>query len=52
VSDVTGFARWDGGVEVTLEGGRMGLLVNRTAAERTGLRLSSRLLGVGRLLED
>jgi hypothetical protein len=52
VSDTAGFARWGGGIELMLEHGRMVFLVNRAAAERTGLRLSSRLLGVARLLKD
>jgi hypothetical protein len=52
VGDTPGFARWGGGIELMLEHGRMVFMVNRAAVERTGLRLSSRLLGVARPLKD
>lgn len=52
VSDQRGFARWGGGIELFREDGRMVFLINRRAAERPGLRLSSRLLGLARLLDD
>lgn len=52
VSDEAGFARWGGDIELFIENGRMGFLVNRKAAERVGIRLSSRLLGLARLWKD
>jgi hypothetical protein len=52
VSDETGFASWGGDIELFIENGRMGFLVNRKAAERVGVRLSSRLLGLARLWKD
>lgn len=52
VSDESGFASWGGDIELFIEDGRMGFLVNRKAAERVGVRLSSRLLGLARLWKD
>lgn len=52
VSDSKGFARFGGGIQLFLTGGRMAFGVNRTAAERSGLRLSSKLLGLSKPVED
>jgi hypothetical protein len=52
VSDEAGFAGWGGDIELFIEDGRMGFLVNRKAAERVGVRLSSRLLGLARFWKD
>ena len=50
VGDQDGFALSGGAIELFIEDGRMGFLINRTAAEQAGLRLSSRLLGLARLV--
>ena len=52
VGDQAGFAAAGGGIELFIEDGRMGFLINRRTAERTGLRFSSRLLALARLLKD
>jgi hypothetical protein len=52
VSDESGFAAWGGCIELFIEDGRMGFMINRAAAERAGLRFSSRLLALARLLKD
>ena len=50
VSDSKGFAQNGGIVELYLETGRMRFAINVTAAERSGLRLNSRLLGLARIV--
>lgn len=50
VSDAAGFARVDGIAELYLEGGRMRFAVNVQSAERAGLRLSSRLLSLAKVV--
>lgn len=52
VSDRPGFARTSGLVELYLEGGRMRFSVNVDALERSGLQLSSRVLGLARVIRD
>jgi hypothetical protein len=49
VSDADGFSSWGGVVELFITStSRMHFLINRTAADQSGLRLSSRLLVLAR----
>lgn len=50
VSDGKGFAETGGIIEMYVEDGRMRFAINVSAAERSGLRLSSRLLGLARIV--
>lgn len=52
VSDSTGFSRADGIIELYVEEGRMRFAVNVDALERSGLRLSSRLLGLANVVRS
>ena len=52
VSDGKGFAQTDGIIELFVEGGRMRFAVNVDAAEGSGLRLSSRLLGLAKVIRN
>jgi len=52
VSDRKDFSRSGGIVELYLEQGRLRFAINLDAAERAGLRLSSRLLGLAKVVRD
>jgi len=52
VSDHKGFAQTAGIVELYVEGGRMRFAINVDVAEQAGLRLSSRLLGLARVIRN
>lgn len=52
VSDSTGFSRAGGIIEFYPEGGRVRFAINTDAAQRSGLRLSSRLLGLATVVRD
>lgn len=52
VSDIKDFARSRGVVEMFIENGRMRFCINTDAADRAGLRLSSRLLGLAKVVKD
>jgi len=52
VSDGKGFAQSGGIIELYVEGGRMRFAINVDAAERSGLHLSSRLLGLAKIIRD
>lgn len=52
VSDGAGFARTGGIIELYLDGSRMRFAINVDSAERSGLRLSSRLLGLATVVRD
>jgi hypothetical protein len=52
VSDGKGFAEANGIIELFVEGGRMRFAINVDAAERAGLHLSSRLLGVAKIVRS
>jgi len=52
VSDDPGFAPSHGIIELVVANGRMQFAVNTDAANRAGLRLSSRLLGLARIVRD
>lgn len=50
VSDGKGFAKTGGIIEMYVEEGRMRFAINVSAVERSGLHLSSRLLGLARIV--
>jgi hypothetical protein len=52
VSDGKGFARAGGIIELYIESGRMRFAINLDAAESSGLRLSSRLLGLAKVVRN
>jgi hypothetical protein len=52
VSDGKGFCQAAGIIEFYVEGGRMRFAINVDAAERSGLHLSSRLLGLAKVVRD
>ena len=52
VSDGKGFAQAGGIIELYVEGGRMRFAINVDATARSGLRLSSRLLGLAKVIRD
>jgi uncharacterized protein DUF4154 len=52
VSDGKGFSQTGGIVELFVEGGRMRFAINVDAAERSGLHLSSRLLGLAKVIRN
>ena len=52
VSDGKGFAQSSGIIEFYLDAGRMRFAINVDAAERSGLRLSSRLLGLAKIIRN
>jgi hypothetical protein len=52
VSDSRGFASSGGVIELYVESGRMRFAINTDAADRTGLRLSSRLLGLAKIVRN
>ena len=52
VSDGKGFSQGGGIIELYVEGGRMRFAINVDAAERSGLHLSSRLLGLAKVIRD
>ena len=52
VSDSPGFARTNGIIELVVERERMHFAINTDAATRAGIRLSSRLLGLARIVRN
>lgn len=52
VGDMGGFAQSGGMIQLTVEEGRVRFEVNAEAAERAGLRISSRLLGLARIVRS
>ena len=52
VSDGKGFLQAGGIIELYVEGGKMRFAINADTAERTGLRLSSRLLGLAKIVRN
>ena len=52
VSDGKGFSLAGGIIELYVEGGRMRFAINLDAADRSGLRLSSRLLGLAKIVRN
>ncbi len=52
VSDAKYFSQSDGIIELYVESGRMRFAINLDAVDRSGLRLSSRLLGLAKIIRD
>jgi hypothetical protein len=52
VSDGKGFAHAGGVIELFIEGGRMRFAINLDAMEQTGVHLSSRLLGLAKVVRS
>jgi len=52
VSDGQGFSQGRGIIELYIEGGRMRFAINVDAVQRSGLRLSSRLLGLAKVVRN
>jgi len=50
VSDGKGFSQAGGIIELFIDDGRMRFAINKDAAERAGVRLSSRLLGLAKIV--
>lgn len=51
VSDIPGFARAGGMIELPLEGARVGIVVNRQAAQARGFEFNAQLLRLARVIE-
>lgn len=51
VSDIAGFARSGGMIELPLEGERVGLVINRRAAQLKGFGFNAQLLRLARVIE-
>ena len=52
VGETEGFAQGGGMIGFYIKGGKIRLQINRAVAERSGLQISSRLLGVSQLVEE
>jgi hypothetical protein len=52
VGDGRGFAQAGGIIELYVEAARIRFAINVDAAERSGVRLSSRLLGLAKVVRD
>lgn len=52
VSELSGFAKEGGVIQFVLEDGKVRFWINRGAAERAGVRLSSRLLALARIVDE
>lgn len=51
VSDIPGFARAGGMIELPLDGARVGIVVNRHAAQAKGFEFNAQLLRLARVIE-
>ncbi|PKO86290.1 MAG: DUF4154 domain-containing protein [Betaproteobacteria bacterium HGW-Betaproteobacteria-12] len=51
VSDLPGFARGGGMIELPLDGERIGIVLNRAAAQRRGFEFNAQLLRLARIIE-
>lgn len=51
VSDINGFARAGGMIELPLEGERVGIVINRRAAQKKGFDFNAQLLRLERVIE-
>lgn len=51
VSDIPGFAKAGGMVELTVDGDRVGVTLNRKAAQKHGLEFNAQLLRLAKVLE-
>lgn len=51
VSDIAGFARAGGMIELPLDGARIGIVLNRRAAQNRGFEFNAQLLRLARVIE-
>jgi len=51
VSDIPGFARSGGMIELPLEGERVGIVINRRSAQKRGFEFNAQLLRLARVVE-
>lgn len=51
VSDIPGFARAGGMIELPLEGERVGIVINRRSARKNGFEFNAQLLRLARVIE-
>jgi hypothetical protein len=51
ISDINGFARAGGMIELPLEGERVAVVINRKAAQRHGIEFNAQLLRLARVIE-
>ncbi|WP_265946550.1 YfiR family protein [Dechloromonas sp. A34] len=51
VSDIPGFARSGGMIELPLEGERVGIVINRRTAQKKGFEFNAQLLRLARVIE-
>lgn len=51
VSDIPGFARAGGMIELPLDGERVGIVINRRSAQKKGFEFSAQLLRLARVIE-
>lgn len=51
VSDIPGFARAGGMIELPLEGGRVAIVINRRSAQKKGFEFNAQLLRLARVIE-
>lgn len=51
VSDIPGFARAGGMIELPLDGERVGIVINRRAAQKAGIEFNAQLLRLARTVE-
>lgn len=51
VSDIVGFARAGGMIELPLDGDRVGIVINRRTAQRKGIEFNAQLLRLARVIE-
>ncbi len=51
VSDIAGFARAGGMIELPLEGERVGIVINRKTAQKKGFEFNAQLLRLARVIE-
>lgn len=51
VSDIPGFARAGGMIELPLDGERIGIVINRRSAQKKGFEFSAQLLRLARVIE-
>lgn len=51
VSDIAGFARSGGMIELPLEGERVGIVINRKASQKQGFEFNAQLLRLARVIE-
>jgi hypothetical protein len=51
VSDIPGFAQLGGMIELPLEGERVGIVINRSSARKSGFEFNAQLLRLARVID-